>query len=288
MAKTIKNICITYRPQSPKALKLAQELSTWLVKKKYSVFSHPDLTPLPEAKMLDEPSQVKTLDLMVVLGGDGTFLRGVRLLSGEPVPILGVNLGSLGFLTETKVDDLYDALELALKNKMVPMQRTALQASISMGKGKKVYYQALNDVVVERGPNSRLIDITIQSGAHLVSNVKADGLIIASPTGSTAYCLAAGGPIVHPAVKAITITPICPHTLTNRPIIVSDELPLSLKLHQQLDKAVVMVDGQRCEDLTTESELTISKAKNPVVLLSLESRNYFDILRSKLSFGQRN
>jgi NAD+ kinase len=142
-------------------------------------------------------------------------------------------------------------------------------------------------VVLERGPTSRLIDMTIHSGQFLVSTVKADGLIVASPTGSTAYCLAAGGPIVHPDVPGITITPICPHTLTNRPIILSDEQVIRLKLNEYPGRAVLMVDGQRYEDLTVDEELTITKGKNPIIMLSMPSRNYFDVLRAKLRFGER-
>jgi NAD+ kinase len=287
MAKSIKNVCIVYRPNSPRAFKTAQEVAQWLAKRKIKLFTHPTLTTLPLTKKITENAQIKTLDLVVVLGGDGTFLSAVRLLQGKPVPILGVNLGNLGFLTETKVKELYEVLELALKQKMLRVERSTLQATLVQKNKRQVSYVALNDIVVERGPNSRLIDLSIYAGEFFVSTVKADGLIIATPTGSTAYCLAAGGPIIEPSVKAFTITPICPHTLTNRPLIFSDKQDIKLSLNNSPSRAVLMIDGQRCEDLCNDMELLITKGKHPVIMLSLPSRNYFDILRAKLRFGQR-
>jgi NAD+ kinase len=286
MAKPIKNICIVYRPHSPKAAQTAREVARWLSRKKLNLFTHPELKVVPLTKKMVKGG-VNKLDLVVVLGGDGTFLRGVRLLEGRPVPLLGVNLGSLGFLTETKVEELYDVIELALQSKMVKLERATLEATIIHKGGKKDVYHALNDIVVERGPYARIIDLSIHAGPFLVSTVKADGLIIATPTGSTAYCLAAGGPIVQPTVKAITITPICPHTLTNRPVILADDQILKLKLNQHPERAVLMMDGQRREDLTSDDILMVTKGKKPVIMLSLPSRNYFDVLRAKLRFGQR-
>lgn len=224
---------------------------------------------------------------MVVLGGDGTLLRAVRLLEGRPVPILGVNLGNLGFLTETREGEVYEVLDLAIKGKLDKRKRNTLQASVKGKDDKEVVLQALNDIVIERGPESRLIDMTINYDENFVSNVRADGLIIATPTGTTAYCLAAGGPIVHPHVNALVVTPICPHTLTNRPLILCDEAPIRLKLNPYPSEAVMMVDGERFRNLTVDDELIISKGKNPVTLLSLPSRNYFEVLRAKLSFGVR-
>lgn len=286
MAKKIRNICLIYRPHSEKALQLAHEVAQWLHHRKIKLFTHPNLAAVPLTKKISNQSQLSSLNLVIVLGGDGTFLSAVRLLQGRPVPILGVNLGNLGFLTETKVEELYEVLEMALKGKMVQMKRSTLTASIKNRRGHRTY-TALNDIVLERGPHSRLIDMVIYSGEFLVSTVKADGLIMATPTGSTAYCLAAGGPIVHPAVNGITITPICPHTLTNRPLILPDNQTIKLKLSQSPGKAVLMIDGQRCEDLKDKEELIITKGKQPVIMLSLPTRNYFDILRAKLRFGQR-
>lgn len=286
MAPKIKNICVVYRPHSVRASKTAKELVTWLKQRRYSVFTHPENKPVAPAKVI-KTSQVKSLDLVVVLGGDGTFLSAVRLLNGAPVPIVGINIGNLGFLTEHRTEEIFDVLDLALKGKMQSSKRTTLVATIVRKNGKKETYPALNDIVVERGGYSRLIDIAIYAGRFLVSTVKADGLIIATPTGSTAYCLAAGGPIVQPTVNAVTLTPICAHTLTNRPVILADDQEITLKLNKDTGRAVLLVDGQRKQDITIEDLILVTKGEHPVVILSLPTRNYFDILRSKLRFGQR-
>jgi NAD+ kinase len=286
MSKKIKNILIVYRPYSAKAAQTAKEVATWLHARKFNLFSHPETKTLVHTKKIKE-SQIKSLDLVIVLGGDGTFLSAVRLVNEHQVPILGVNLGNLGFLTETRVEELYDVIEMALQNKMQRVERATLHASILHKNGKNDSFTALNDIVIERGAYSRLIDLAIYAGPFLVSTVKADGLIIATPTGSTAYCLAAGGPIVQPTVKALTITPICPHTLTNRPVILSDDQRIKLMLNKQTGRAVLMLDGQRKRDLTSDDVVVITKGKHPVIMLSLPTRNYFDVLRSKLRFGQR-
>ena len=287
MSKKIKNICIIYRPQSARAAQKAKEVASWLGQRGFKLFSHPEAKPIPGAKKIKE-SEIKLLDLVIVLGGDGTFLSAVRLLNSHPVPILGVNLGHLGFLTETKVEELYDVIDMAIEGKMQKMERATLHATIIRKNGKKDSFHALNDIVIERGPYSRLIDMEIFAGPFLVSTVKADGLIIATPTGSTAYCLAAGGPIVQPTVKAVTITPICSHTLTNRPVILSDDQKIKLKLSQDPGRAVLMLDGQRKEDLTSDDVIIVTKGRKAVIMLSLPTRNYFDVLRSKLRFGQRD
>jgi len=283
----IKNVCITYRPHSDRTFQMAFEVAQWLAQRGVLTYTHPNLKPVAQTKKITGKKQIDDLDLVIVLGGDGTFLSAVRLVDGRNIPILGVNMGSLGFLTETRIDEIYDVLSLALKGSLEHTERSTLQATVVYKNGKKSRYMALNDIVLERGPVSRLIDIVVYSNAFLVSTVKADGLIITSPTGSTAYSLAAGGPIMHPHVPGIGITPICPHTLTNRPIILPDSHKVKMKLNQYPGLAVFMVDGQRCEDLTWEDELIVERGPHNVVMLSLPSRNYFDVLRAKLKFGQR-
>jgi NAD+ kinase len=286
MPKKIKNICLVYRPHSPKAFQIAKEVANWLKEKGLKLYSHPESPAVPGTKKI-KVAQIKSLDLVIVLGGDGTFLSAVRLLNAAAVPILGVNMGNLGFLTETKVDELYDVIDLALEGKMQRVERAMVHATIVRKNGHKDSFHALNDIVIERGPYSRLIDIAVYAGPFLVSTVKADGLIIATPTGSTAYCLAAGGPIIQPTVRAFTVTPICPHTLTNRPVILSDDQKIRLKLNRDPGRAVLMLDGQQKEDLTCDDVVIVTRGKKPVIMLSLPTRNYFDVLRAKLRFGQR-
>lgn len=288
MAKPIKNVCIVYRPDSERVLQTAHEVARWLDFKKLKVYVHPDLPTVPKTKKITTSSQISALDLVVVLGGDGTFLRATKLLETRSVPILGVNMGSLGFLTEIKAEELYDALESTLRNKMLRIERSTLHATVVRRSGKKISYHAFNDIVVERRPTANIVDLSIYVDHFFISTIKADGIIIGSPTGSTAYGLAAGGPILSPEVKAITVTPVCPHTLTNRPIILPDHQRIRVELNQGADRAFLMSDGQRVGDLQQTDVLFISKGANSVVMLSPATRNYFDILRTKLRFGQRD
>jgi NAD+ kinase len=294
----VRNICIMYRPGTEPAHKRATKLAQRLAKKGYGVFAAPDQnlgakTPIVSKRQLD------TIDLVVVLGGDGTYLGAVRMLEGRKTPILGVNMGSLGFLTETRVEDLDRAVDDTLANKMVIRPRSMLKvevlhASREQTKSAKrlatkpVQYMALNDVVLERGSSTHLINIEILSEHHLVGRVKADALIVASPTGSTAYNLAAGGPILHPEVNAIVVTPVCPHALTSRPLIFPDNQVLSFRVVTRDKKAILTVDGiNRCE-LTPEDEVRIVRHDHDHFATRHPAANFFALLREKLQFGQRN
>lgn len=286
MPNSAKNIGIVYRPHSEKAREAATNTADWLHQKKIKVYLDPSCKPVPHTTRA-ESHRIKKLDIVIALGGDGTFLAAVRWLKGRETPILGVNMGNLGFLTETKEDEIYDVLELAIKGKMQKVRRRTLCTTIKKSNGKTFHYTSLNDIVLERASRTRLIDMAIYSNEFFVSTVKADGLIVATPTGSTAYCLAAGGPIVHPSVPAITLTPVCPHTLTNRPIILSDSQKIKLKLNDVSGRGAILVDGQKVGDLTSSDEVIVTRGEHDVILLTLPSRNYYDVLRAKLRFGQR-
>lgn len=286
-SKPIKNVLIFYRKKSKEAKNLANELSEWLHSKKIKVFYHPDQKPLGSSKKVDSERVLNSLDLIVVLGGDGTYLYATRYIEGRDIPIMGVNLGSLGFLTEIRKDNVFDTMELALKNKMEYQKRSLLRVKVKQ-KGKlKHSFLALNDIVLERGNYSRLISVGIYSNEHHLSEMRADGLIVSTPTGSTAYNLAAGGPIVHPDTNAVTITPICPHSLTNRPIILPDTHEICLKIQSPTQKAHFIVDGQKITQLSPNDEITIHKAGIEHTLVRPPSLSYFELLNMKLQFGQR-
>ncbi len=288
MPKPIKNICIVYRPQSEPALQVAHEVARWLAFQKMNLFVHPDLAVIPKCKKITSAAQIGKLDLVVVLGGDGTFLRAVKMLGNKPIPILGVNMGGLGFLTEIKNGELYNALEDTLQNKVHREFRSTLHATVVEKKNnKKVSYFAFNEIVVERRSGANIIDLSFYVDRSFISAIKADGLIIASPTGSTAYNLAAGGPILSPEVSAIAVTPVCPHTLTNRPIVLPDHRRIRVEVNQGAEKALMLVDGQKVGNLKSTQTLFISKGTHSVCMLRPATRNYFDILRAKLRFGQR-
>jgi len=246
-----------------------------------------------------------TVGVVVVLGGDGTLLGMADCIgeAGSGVPILGVNFGSLGFLTEVTLPELYPALEAVLEGRAHSEERMLLQATTM--RGGRVFAQqiALNDTVITKAARSRMIDLSVSVGDEFVTRVKADGLIIATPTGTTAYSLSAGGPIVHPQVDGLTITPIAPHTLTNRPVVVagSSEIRIQPLIRDdpstssgsprassrgEQSEVFATFDGQSLMPLKSEHIVTVSRAKRPLRLIRASSRGYFQVLREKLKWGE--
>jgi NAD+ kinase len=284
--KKFARVGIVFRNESPPAKKLAKQAAAWLKKKGIQVFSHPKQTIAPGITKINH-RVVKTLDFILVLGGDGTYLEAVRLSQGERIPILGVNMGSLGFLTFAPKETLYEHLEATLEGRMEHRRRAMLDVRVKR-KGKIVgHYQALNDVVIERGLTSQLINISVYSDKYPVIELKADGLVVASPTGSTAYNLAAGGPVLHPHSKAIVATPICAHSLTHRPIILPDDQDLMFRVQNKNHKARITIDGQAEGELSFGDEVIVKRSKNDHFMIRAPSHNYFDLLRTKLKFGER-
>ncbi len=282
-----KNVCIMYRPDTPDAVKQGNELSKWLSDQGFQVFSALNQELKKPAQKLSA-AKIGELDWVIVLGGDGTYLGAVRMLEGRQIPILGVNMGSLGFLTEIRIEDLYKAIISTLQNKMEFRVRSMLSVQVKRGGRLKAEYVALNDAVIERGSNTHLINIEVFSEKFLVAQVKADALVVATPTGSTAYNLAAGGPILHPDVHAIVMTPVCPHALTSRPLIFPDDQQLCFKLVTQDKRVVLTVDGVNRGEITHEDEIVIVRSKIDHFVIRKPSSNYFTLLREKLAFGQRN
>jgi len=287
LKKQKKNVAIVYRPRKKEAKDLATKIAKFLKTEGHTAFSHPDQARITGAKAAT-PADLKNLDFVLVLGGDGTYLNAVRMVSKSPIPILGVNLGSLGFLTPTPKSKALAVVKSALQGKLEVSKRTLLEVEVQRKGKRRACFQALNDIVFERGPVSRLIYMSIHVDGALVSELKADGLIVSTPTGSTAYNLAAGGPILYPGIGATVITPICPHSLTNRPLTISNQQVIELKLTASDQKAVFMVDGQRETDITTDDTIVIRKHTEEHQMLVAPDFNHFDILRSKLRFGQRD
>lgn len=281
--KKVRKVAIVNRRASPHAASLSRELAKWFAQRKIQVFSHP-------AQKIDKIKPVKdlsTLDLVVVLGGDGTYLEAVRMLDGERVPLLGVNMGGLGFLTLTRSQDLYALVELALEGKLEIKRRSMIRAQVRTHNKTREEFSVLNDLVIERGPLSRLIHIAMVIDKLPISEVKADGLIVATPTGSTAYNLAAGGPILHPEVEAFVVTPICPHSLTSRPIIFPDDRKIQFSIVGQGVRAVLTADGIKKATIGPNDEVWVERDKNDHLFLRKVGHNYFSLLREKLKFGER-
>jgi NAD+ kinase len=252
------------------------------------------LMPAPKPSVsravADKAALVAGVGFVLVLGGDGTLLSMADCIAhaGRRVPILGVNFGSLGFLTEVTLPELYPALESALAPDAHVEERLMLRATILHESAPPEFGVAVNDVVITKAAPSRLINLSVFVGDEFVTNVRADGLIIATPTGSTAYNLSAGGPVVEPSVDALVLTPIAPHTLSNRPIVIPASATVRVKpVMGERDEAFVTLDGQAGFEVQAGDEISVSRADEPMRLIRPATRSYFEVLREKLNWGQR-
>lgn len=241
----------------------------------------------PGLASLSREELPKNVDLLIVLGGDGTLLAAARLLGDRNVPILPVNLGALGFLTSVTLSELYPLLELVIAGKHRISQRMMLEAEV-LRDGKTIsHHQALNDAVVTKTDLARIIDLDVFVDGDLVGHFRADGLIVATPTGSTAYSLSAGGPIIYPVLQSFVITPICPHMLTNRSLVLSDSAQVEIQFVSGDEPARLTVDGQEGFELFINDRVVIRKAKNKVYLVRPPQKTYFEVLRNKLRWSER-
>ena len=242
-------------------------------------------------KVIDKGQFAQQVDMVLILGGDGTLL-GMAGRIGQAradIPILGVNFGSLGFLTEVTLPEMYSSLEAAIDGTAAIEKRMMLNVRVTRGADCVADRVVLNDVVVTQGALSRVIDLSVSVDAEFMMRIRADGVIVASPTGSTAYNLSSGGPILHPHVDAISITPIAPHTLTNRPVVVSgsSEIRIQPFTHDQLDEVFATFDGQSLLPLSSADVVSVRRADKPLCLVRASSRGYFQVLREKLKWGER-
>ena len=249
--------------------------------------SQPVIFDAPQETVV-ERAQLASNDvrMAIVLGGDGTLLAAARVFAAKAVPILGVNLGSLGFLTEVPIDDLYPTLE-AIDSGTCDVEKRAMLEATVLRNGQKISeFHALNDVVISKATIARLASFDLYLKGNFVTSYKGDGLIIATPTGSTAYSLAAGGPILTPSVDAMVLSPICPHSLTHRPIVLPDEIEIEIVVGWTCDEAFLSVDGQLGMPLCQGDRLQCRKSPHQTSLLRMR-RTFFDVLRTKLKWGQR-
>lgn len=285
--KENKKIAIVYRVHSPEAVRVAKKVVAKLKAKRIKVFTAPEQKQLDGTTMLISSNELKEMSLVIVLGGDGTYLRAVRLLKGHLVPILGFNMGYLGFLTAHSVDDVFATIDETLKNKMVIHSRSRIHTSVKLKTGRRLGFDALNDVVIERGSFSQLISTAVYFDKSYVNHIKADGLIISTPTGSTAYNLAAGGPLLHPETKAMVLTPVAPHSLTTRPLIFPDDKKIVIKVDQQNSTSNLIIDGQKVLELSQDDEVTITRCETDHLAIRRSGHNFFELLKEKLKFGDR-
>ncbi|MDP7565004.1 MAG: NAD(+)/NADH kinase [Candidatus Marinimicrobia bacterium] len=240
-----------------------------------------------EYQTIDSAEDFYQTDFLLTLGGDGTMLSAARAVAHRKTPILGIHLGQLGFMAEVTVDEMFDRLKMVVSGQYSLQRRMVLKAEIINGNGPTVFY-ALNDFVIDRGRSQRIITMRLLSNDHFVSDYKADGLIIATPTGSTAYSLSVGGPIVMPKLKAIVVSPISPHTLSLRPIVLPDDRSLELSFpDEEVEKIAFAVDGQVSEYLKPKDKIYIQRAPFEIRMIDFEDSNYFQTLRRKMGWGKR-
>ena len=281
----MKTIGLVAKPQKVEAIALAQALRARYPNRVF--LAEPPLAKVLGWELVEESELVERAELLIVLGGDGTLIHGARLLAGRPVPILGINLGSLGFMTEIPSSEMYPVLERVLAGDFQTSSRMKLSCKLYRNGRILLEDQALNEVVVNTGALARLADHELLMGGQYVTTFKADGVIIATPTGSTAYSLSAGGPIVHPKVDAMIVSPICSHALTQRPIVTPGDQTLSLSVSNEVPDFYLTIDGQAGQPVQRGDRLDVERSPNRVLLISNPQLDYFAILRQKLRWGER-
>jgi NAD+ kinase len=299
----MKRIGIIAKKNKPEAVNIARSLVEWFQTKKMEVYVEEEMgnllftsgsslrvdPPLSDSYINSvERSEIPNhVEMIIVLGGDGTLLSVARLVRDYEVPILGVNLGGLGFLTEITLEELYRVLERVIQGDFITDERVVLNAAVIRRGERMAEFTVLNDAVINKGALARIIDLETTINGEYLTTFKSDGLIISTPTGSTAYNLSAGGPIVYPSLHSIIITPICPHTLTNRPIMVPDDVEIRVILKAKQQEVILTLDGQQGFYLEFEDVVEVRKAESRILLIKSPYRHYFEVLREKLKWGGR-
>src|SRR5688500_7396887 len=290
---SIKRVGIVVKPHQPDALKTVCGVVEWLAKRGIVLVGGPEIEReriehetgcAVEALDLDELAG--SVDLMLVLGGDGTMIATARMLGDKEVPVLGVNYGGLGYLAEFRVEELYTALESILEGNYRIDTRVMLAVQLMRGDKEVARTRVLNDAVINKSALARIIEIEANLNQQFVNSLRADGLIVSTPTGSTAYNLSAGGPVIYPSMNAVVITPICPFTLSNRPLVVPDNAVIELCLKTHQEDVSLTLDGQVGFPLEVEDRVIIRKSRTTFQLVQPMNRNYFEVLRDKLRWGR--
>ncbi len=290
---SIKRIGLVLKPHQPDALKTICELVEWLGERGIALSGGPEIererieheTGCP-VEEVEAQKLASAVDLILVLGGDGTMISTARLIGDQEIPVLGVNYGGLGYLAEFRIEELYTALEAILSGNYRLDRRVMLAVELQRGKDPVTRNRVLNDVVINKSALARIIEIEAYLNQQFVNSFRADGLIISTPTGSTAYNLSAGGPVIFPSMNAVVITPICPFTLSNRPIVVPDDAVIELRLKTAEEDVSLTLDGQVGFPLRVEDRVVIRKSRTTFNLVQPMNRNYFEVLRDKLRWGR--
>lgn len=290
---SIRRVGVVVKPNQPEALKTTCHLVEWLDKHGLKLIGTPELDrerieteTRCVIEIVEQEKLAASVDLIVVLGGDGTMIATSRMMGDHDVPVLGINYGTLGYLAEFRVEEMFPALESILSGDYRIDTRVRLAVDLIKGEELLMHSRALNDVVINKSALARIIEIEARMDGHLISGFRADGLIISTPTGSTAYNLSAGGPVIYPSMNALVITPICPFTLSDRPIVVPDDALIELRLRTPKEEVVLTLDGQVGVPIQPEHRVLIRKSRTTFKIVQPKNRNYFEVLREKLRWGK--
>jgi NAD+ kinase len=289
----IKSIGVIVKPHQPDALETLCALTRWLNERDIAFVGLPEIEREQiehktgcSIQVVTEGEMPERVDLMLVLGGDGTMIATGRMLGDNQIPVLGVNYGGLGYLAEFPIEEMFPALEAILAGEYKVQQRLMLRVELWRGDELVTQSRVLNDVVINKSALARIIEIEAYLNDQFVNSFRADGLIVATPTGSTAYNLSAGGPIIFPSMNAMVITPICPFTLSNRPIVVPDDSMIEVRLITENEEVALTLDGQVGFALQPGDRILIRKSNTAFNLVQPPNRNYFEVLRNKLKWGR--
>jgi NAD+ kinase len=289
----IRRVGVLIKPHQPEAVTTICQLVEWLTGRGISVIAGPrvdreriEAETGCKIETIEGEQLAPDIDLVVVLGGDGTMIAAARSLGDREVPVLGINLGTLGYLAEFHVEEMTAALEAIIGGVYCIDRRMMLTAELVRGSETLLSNRVLNDVVVSKSALARIVEIDVRLDGLFVNEFRADGLIVATPTGSTAYNLSAGGPIIYPSMNAVVITPICPHTLSNRPLLVPDDVEIEIVLKTQKEEVALTLDGQVGFQLEAGDRVLVRKSRTTFNLLQPPNRNYFEVLRGKLRWGR--
>jgi NAD+ kinase len=290
---SIQRIGVLVKPHQPDALKTICRLAEWCESHGIQLAGGPKLDREAvegqtgcRIEALEHEELVRNVELLVVLGGDGTMIATARMLGDREVPVLGINYGTFGYLAEFRQEEMEPVLEDILAGSYTIDRRLMLAAEVYRGGEMILHNRVLNDVVISKSALARIIEIETWIENKFVTRFRADGLIVSTPTGSTAYNLSAGGPVIYPSMRAMVITPICPHTLSNRPLVVPEDVECELILKTEREEVALTLDGQVGVPLEVEDRVLVRKSRTTFNLVQSHTRNYFEVLRNKLKWGR--
>jgi NAD+ kinase len=285
---TIRRAGVVVKPRHRRSKEIAVGLTRWLERHEIEpLIDHQTAALLRGFNGTERETMAASTDVLVVVGGDGTLLSVARSLGAARTPILGVNLGSLGFLTEIPLEELYSALEAVISGDYAIDERMRIRASVMRGDSEIARHDLLNDVVINKSALARILNIDVCINGDYINTYRADGMILSTPTGSTAYSLSAGGPIVAPDMGGFVLTPICPHTLSNRPLVLPRGCVIDVSLRNNTEDVYLTIDGQVGFPMVGDDHVRARRAPNPVRLIQSPGRNYFDVLRQRLKWHGR-